>query len=57
MSNPEIECPDCDNEGHVDGRDLRLMICPVCNGTGYRPMTDDERDELAEREDMERNAE
>ena len=29
--------------------------CAACQAIGYRPMTDDERDERAEREDMERN--
>ena len=54
MTNPEIECPDCGGEGF--SLFPTILCCTACEGTGYRPMTDDERDDRAEREDMERNA-
>jgi len=55
MTNPEIECPNCAEMARKGIISLEVP-CGECMNYGYRPMTDDERDERAEQEDMERNA-
>jgi DnaJ-class molecular chaperone len=46
---PEIECPDCDGNGFIPPhrRMGEFSDCTACNGTGWRPMTDEERDNAA----------
>lgn len=57
---PEIECPDCDGNGEIvtdwerymhslpgDKGDEAVADCPNCDGRGWRPMTDEERDNAA----------
>lgn len=40
---PEIECPECCGNGQTFGKNSGDdIICPLCNGTGWRPMTDEE---------------
>ncbi len=53
MSHPhEIECPDCDGYGTrlVPGKLDDADTCPACKGEGWRPMTDDEMADAAERQ-------
>lgn len=52
MSNPDIECRDCDGWGTrlLPGCLDDAAPCPACSGTGWRPMTDDELDTAAERQ-------
>lgn len=46
---PEIECPDCDGNGFIPPhkRMSEFADCAACNGAGWRPMTDEERDNAA----------
>lgn len=49
MSNPEIECPDCQGHGWrlLPGRLDDSDTCPDCQGQGWRPMTQEEIDNAA----------
>lgn len=47
----EIECPKCDNLGFMWPFG---PICSGCHGEGWRPMTDDELADAAERQEQDR---
>ena len=49
MADPEIECRQCDGNGFIPPakRMGETVDCAACNGAGWRPMTDDERDDAA----------
>ena len=52
---PDIECKRCDGNGWIEVRrhgilrGLHQEDCPGCCGHGWRPMTQDELDDAAER--------
>lgn len=48
---PEIECPKCDNLGFMWPFG---PICSECDGKGWRPMSDDELADAAERQEHDR---
>ena len=64
----EIECPACNGEGEVEAMfqnqcisivaecppDPVMVECEECHGEGWRPMTDEEEAEAAERQAEER---
>lgn len=48
---PEVECDSCSGEGFLQSAAPFPRMgpdCPDCNGTGYRPTTDDELNDMAE---------
>jgi hypothetical protein len=46
---PEIECPECCGNGQTIGPNSgEDIICPHCNGAGWRAATEAEADALAE---------
>ncbi len=47
---PEIECRECDGHGRVRTDVHPAMPCIACKGEGWRPMTDDEMADAAERQ-------
>ena len=53
MTNPEIECPECEGNGWIGKRVPMLgggvyeVTCEHCNGHGWRAMTDDEANDRA----------
>lgn len=48
---PEIECPECDGEGFIRTNGWPFgPNCTACNGEGWRPMTDEELEAAAERQ-------
>lgn len=53
---PDIECKRCDGNGWIEVRrhgilrGLHQEDCPDCLGHGWRPMTDDELADAAERQ-------
>lgn len=53
---PDIECKRCDGNGWIEVRrhgilrGLHQEDCPECLGHGWRPMTDDELADAAERQ-------
>jgi len=59
MTNPEIECPECEGLGWdvkpTPGGGTESVVCFHCS-YGYRPMTDDAMNDRAEQEDIERDA-
>lgn len=48
---PDIECTQCSGEGFIRTNGWPFgPACEACNGEGWRPMTDDEVADAAERE-------